>query len=102
MIITYPNYSVYFFKAFYSAQLLYHTYGIQKHNTKSDDILLDIPSWCFVYPWLFHLIMAFLKRWIRSRATFDFEIVNYIIDYRPGGEKTRSDTVVYKLLDYYR
>ena len=33
--------------------------GIQKHNTKSDDILLDIPSWCFVYPWLFHLIMAF-------------------------------------------
>ena len=37
-----------------------------------------------------------------SRATFDFEIVNYIIYYRRGGEKTRSDTVVYKLLDYVR
>ena len=37
-----------------------------------------------------------------SRATFDFEIVNYIIYYRRGSEKTRSDTVVYKLLDYFR
>ena len=37
-----------------------------------------------------------------SRATFDFEIVNYIVYYRRGGEKTRSDTVVYKLLDYFR
>ena len=41
-----------------------------------------------------------------SRATFDFEIVNYIIYYiiyyRRGREKTRSDTVVYKLLDYFR
>ena len=30
-----------------------------------------------------------------SRATLDFEIVNYIVYYRRGGEKTRSDTVVY-------
>ena len=37
-----------------------------------------------------------------SRATFDFETVNYIVYYRRGGEKTRSDTVVYKLLDYFR
>ena len=37
-----------------------------------------------------------------SRATFDFKIVNYIIYYRRGSEKTRSDTVVYKLLDYFR
>ena len=37
-----------------------------------------------------------------SRATFDFEIVNYIIYYRRGSEKTRSDIVVYKLLDYFR
>ena len=37
-----------------------------------------------------------------SRATFDFEIVNYIIYYRRSSEKTRSDTVVYKLLDYFR
>ena len=37
-----------------------------------------------------------------SRATFDFEIVNYIIYYRRGSEKTRSNTVVYKLLDYFR
>ena len=37
-----------------------------------------------------------------SRATFDFEIVNYIVYYRRGGEKTRSGTVVYKLLDYFR
>ena len=37
-----------------------------------------------------------------SRATFDFEIVSYIIYYRRGSEKTRSDTVVYKLLDYFR
>ena len=37
-----------------------------------------------------------------SRATSDFEIVNYIVYYRRGGEKTRSDTVVYKLLDYFR
>ena len=37
-----------------------------------------------------------------SRATFAFEIVNYIIYYRRGSEKTRSDTVVYKLLDYFR
>ena len=37
-----------------------------------------------------------------SRATFDFEIGNYIVYYRRGGEKTRSDTVVYKLLDYFR
>ena len=36
-----------------------------------------------------------------SQATFDFEIVNYIIYYRRGSEKTRSDTV-YKLLDYFR
>ena len=37
-----------------------------------------------------------------SRATFDFEIVNYIVYYRGGSEKTKSDTVVYKLLDYFR
>ena len=37
-----------------------------------------------------------------SQATFDFEIVNYIIYYRRGSEKTRSDTVVYKLLDHFR
>ena len=37
-----------------------------------------------------------------SRATFDVEIVNYIVNYRRGGKKTRSDTVVYKLLDYFR
>ena len=37
-----------------------------------------------------------------SRATFDFEIVNYIVYYRRGGEKTRSGTVVFKLLDYFR
>ena len=37
-----------------------------------------------------------------SRATFDFEIVNYIVYYRRGDEKTRSGTVVYKLLDYFR
>ena len=37
-----------------------------------------------------------------SPATFDFEIVNYIVYYRRGGEKTRPDTVVYKLLDYFR
>ena len=36
-----------------------------------------------------------------SPATFDFEIVSYIVYYRRGGEKTRPDTVVYKLLDYY-
>ena len=38
---------------------------------------------------------------LESRATH-FEIVNYIVYYRRGGEKTRSDTVVYKLLDYFR
>ena len=37
-----------------------------------------------------------------SRATFDFEIVNYIVYYIRGGEKTRSGTVVYKLLHYFR
>ena len=37
-----------------------------------------------------------------SRATFDFEIVKFIIYYRRGSEKTRSDTVVYKLPDYFR
>ena len=37
-----------------------------------------------------------------SRATFDFEIVNYIVYYRRGGEETRSDTVVYKLLYDFR
>ena len=37
-----------------------------------------------------------------SPATFDFEIVNYIVYYRRGSEKTRSGTVVYKLLDYFR
>ena len=36
-----------------------------------------------------------------SLATFNFKIVNYIVYYRSGGEKTRSDTVVYKLLDYF-
>ena len=36
-----------------------------------------------------------------SRATFDFKIVKYIVYYRRGGER-RSDTVVYKLLDYFR
>ena len=37
-----------------------------------------------------------------SQATFDFEIVNYIVYYRRGGEKTRSGTVVYKLLHYFQ
>ena len=50
-----------------SSYTIHQGNGIQKHNTKSDDILLDIPSWCFVYPWFFHLIMAFPTHSIQLR-----------------------------------
>ena len=90
MIITYPNYSAYFFIAFYSAQLLYHT-ELQKSHKRVIAFMLSLFTISSHGYFKVHVFKVFSKTLdpvcLELLSISKLSIISFIIDVaakRPG------------------